>query len=90
MSALLKDEDVMTARQFEFSIVAEGVDPAADDFEDRFFEAGCDDALISVVRGSVILGFSREAKNFAHALLSAIRDVRAAGAKVVRVEPEPS
>ena len=60
----------------------------ADDFEDRFFEAGCDDASISVVKGTVVLSFSRGAKNFLHALVSAIKDVRAAGVMIVRVEPD--
>jgi hypothetical protein len=29
---------------FEFSIIASGLDPEAEDFADRFFDAGCDDA----------------------------------------------
>ena len=26
-----------------FTIIASGLDPEADDFEDRFFDAGCDE-----------------------------------------------
>ncbi|MGE0119937.1 MAG: hypothetical protein AB7S71_24445 [Dongiaceae bacterium] len=78
----------MSAQKFEFAIVAEGLDPDADDFEDRLFDAGCSDALVSVIKGSIVLDFTREGKNFAHAVTSAIRDVKAAGAEVVRIEPD--
>jgi hypothetical protein len=76
-------------KTFQFSFVVSGLDPQADDFEDRLFEAGCDDALISVIKGAVILDFDRQAGNFIHAMLSAYGDVRNAGANVVRVEPDP-
>ena len=33
-------------KKFEFSIIASGLDPAAEDFEQRFYDAGCDDAPI--------------------------------------------
>jgi hypothetical protein len=75
-------------RKFEFAVVAEGVDFDDPAFEDRFFEAGCSDALITVIKGSVVLEFTRAAKNFAHAIASAIRDVQRAGARVRRVEPD--
>ncbi len=74
--------------QFEFILVIVGIDPNDDAFEDRLYEAGCDDALVSVVKGSVVLDFTREAKNFAHAVSSAIQDVQRAGAQVVRIEPD--
>lgn len=74
--------------QFEFSLVLSGIDPDEAAFEDRFYEAGCDDALVSVVKGCVVLDFTREAKNFAHAIGSAIEEVRKCGASVVRIEPD--
>ena len=75
-------------KQYEFTIVASGLDPDADDFEDRFFEAGCDDATIAFVKGRILVEFQREAHNFGHALASAISDVRKAGAAVQRIEPD--
>lgn len=75
---------------YDFSLIATGLDPEAEDFEDRFFEAGCGDATISIMRGCIILDFAREAKSFAHAVVAAIHDVRSAGAAVVRVEPDPT
>ncbi len=74
---------------FEFTIVASGIDPEAENFEDTFFEAGCDDATIAFQRGALILEFAREAKSFIHALASAVRDVGKAGATVERIEPDP-
>jgi hypothetical protein len=75
-------------KQFSFTIVAMGVDPLDERFEDKFFEAGCEDATISFQRGVLLFEFSRWAKNFAHALVSAIEDVRSAGGRVVHVEPD--
>jgi len=72
----------------EFTIVASGLDSEADDFEDRFYEAGCDDATISFQKGVIILEFAREAPTFANALISAFADVQQAGARVERIEPD--
>lgn len=74
---------------FEFAIVASGADPRADDFEDRFFAAGCDDATVSFVRGVTVLVFAREAETLEAAIASAIADVRKTGVRVERVEPDP-
>lgn len=72
----------------KFTIIATGLDPNADDFGDRFFEAGCDDATLSFQKGVLIVEFDRDARTFSSALLSAIANVREAGAKVVHVEPD--
>lgn len=72
----------------EFAIIASGLDPEAEDFEDKFFEAGCDDATISFQKGAIILEFARQAKTFSRALISAFSDVQKAGAKVERFEPD--
>lgn len=72
----------------EFTIIASGLNPRADDFEDRLYEAGCSDATISFQRGAIIIAFAREAKDFAHAVISAFEDVQKAGAKIERFEPD--
>src|SRR6266851_551606 len=74
---------------FEFTIIASGIDPEAENFEDAFIEAGCDDATIAFQRGMLILDFARESKSFIHALVSAVRDVGNAGARIERIEPDP-
>ncbi len=73
----------------EFSIIAEGVDPTAEDFESRFYDAGCDDATISFQRGVIILDFARASETFEGAISSAIEQVTEVGGRVIRIEPEP-
>ncbi len=73
----------------EFSIVASGLDPAADDFESRFYTAGCDDATVAFQKGHIIVDFAREAELLDAAIASAVACVQKAGAKVERIEPDP-
>lgn len=73
----------------EFSIIASGLDPEADDFESRFYDAGCDDALVAFQKGHIILDFAREAESLEDAIAGAVAAVDQAGAKVDRVEPDP-
>lgn len=76
-------------KTYEFSIIASGLDPAADDFEVRFYEAGCDDATIAFQKGHIIVDFARQAETVSEAIASAVENVRSAGATVDRVEPDP-
>jgi len=69
----------------EFCIIASGLDPQAEDFERRFYDAGCDDATISFQGGRIIVDFSREAACRTAAVQAGIRDVQRAGATVERV-----
>ena len=85
LRAGVTDRDMQT---HEFAVVASGIDQNVENFEDIFFAAGCDDATISFQRGVTILDFAREAKSFSHALITAVRDVMNAGAKVERIEPD--
>jgi transcriptional regulator with XRE-family HTH domain len=75
-------------KNYVFTIIASGLDPQADDFENRFFEAGCDDATIAFQKGLIILEFARDAENFSHAIVSAFEAVQKAGAKIERFEPD--
>ena len=72
----------------QFTIIATGLDAGADDFEDRLFAAGCDDATIAFQRGVIVAEFDRAARTYIGALVSAVRDVRRAGATVLHVEPD--
>jgi len=71
-----------------FSIVASGLDPEMEGYEDRFYEAGCDDATLSFQRRVIIAEFAREALSFGEAVASAVEDIRKTGAKVERIEPD--
>jgi hypothetical protein len=76
-------------KTYEFSIIASGLNPEAEDFEQRFLDAGCDDATISFQKGHIIVDFAREAASIDAAIISAVECVNAAGAQVDRVEPDP-
>lgn len=71
-----------------FTIIASGLDIDSDDYADRLFESGCDDATVSVQKGVIVLEFDREARTFATALVSAVGDVIKAGARIERIEPD--
>lgn len=79
----------MIMQVFEFSIIASGLDPQANDFESRFYDAGCDDATVSFQKGHIIVDFAREAISIEEAIASAVECVEKAGAKIDRVEPDP-
>lgn len=75
--------------KYEFTIVASGFDPLTDaKFDDRFYEAGCDDATLSFQKGVIVLEFDRKALSFTDAITSAVENVKGAGAKVERIEPD--
>lgn len=74
--------------EFQFSYLVSGLDPHADDFADRFYEAGCDDATIMLTRGLVAVCFAREADNYSQAVVSSYRDVLKTGAHIERFEPD--
>lgn len=74
---------------FEFTIIASGLDPQAGDFEARFYDDRCGDATVSFQNGHTILDFEREAKSITEAIVTAISDAIAAGARIERVEPDP-
>lgn len=75
-------------REYEFTLVLDGVAELSPPVEDALFEAGCDDGTISLRSGRVFLTFARQAASLKDAIMSAIRDVNNAnlGAVVVRVD----
>lgn len=76
-------------KTYEFSVIASGLDPQADNYESRFYDVGCDDATISFQKGHTIVDFAREAESIDVAIASAVEEVVAAGGRVDRVEPDP-
>src|SRR5712692_6543367 len=75
-------------KEYDFTLVLTGFTELSSATEHALFEAGCDDATLSVRFGRVYLTFSRPAPTLKDAILSAIRDVRKAkiGADVLRVD----
>ena len=72
-------------KTYSFSIIVAGVDPDADNFADRFYEAGADDATVIYQGGVPYLDFDREARTFEDAVMSAQADILKAGATPVQV-----
>ena len=75
-------------REYDFALIIGNIKELTEGIENALFEAGCDDATASIQYGLLYLEFSRVAKSFKDAILSAIKDVRAAGigAEVFRVD----
>jgi len=73
---------------YDFTFVVGNADPHAEDFEDRFFKAGCDDATLVLMHGAVAACFNRTAETFKDAVFSAYEDILRAGATVDRFEPD--
>lgn len=73
---------------FKFTIIASGLHPDMEGFEDRFFEAGCDDATLSFQKGVIIVEFNRESVSFSHAVSTAYENVLRTGAAIERIEPD--
>ena len=76
-------------KTYEFTIIASGLDPEADDFETRFLEAGCDDATVGFQNGRILIEFSRDARSLTEAIVTAVEGALQGGAIVERVEPDP-
>jgi hypothetical protein len=76
------DEAAMSIHHFTLTITGLDFDDT-----DRLYEAGCDDALLSMTGGMMQLDFAREAPDLWTALNSAIENVWSAGAAVRHVEP---
>jgi hypothetical protein len=76
-------------KEYEFVLSLTGISELTQEVEDALFEAGCDDATLSVRLGRVYLTFSRKAVTAKDAIISAIQNVRQAGirADVLRVDP---
>lgn len=82
--------DATKAREteYDFVLILTGITEVTTEVENALFEAGCDDATISVRFGRVFLTFSRTANSPKDAILSALRDVQKAniGAGVLRID----
>lgn len=74
--------------EHDFALVVGGVPELTMEVEDALFEAGCDDATLSIQYGLLYMEFSRKTRSLKDALISAIRDVQKAGvgAVVLRVD----
>ena len=73
---------------YDFTFVVGNADPHSDDFEDVFFEAGCDDATLVLMHGAVAVCFDRKADSYKDAVFSAYDNVLSTGSTILRFEPD--
>ena len=73
--------------RYSFTIEIKGIDSDGEQYEDALYTAGCDDALVAVVNGRLMVDFDREASTYDSAVASAVCDVERAGAQIVHVSP---
>ncbi len=72
---------------YDFTFVV-NADPHAENFEDRFIEAGCDDATFVLLRGAAAICFDRDATSYKEAVFSAYKQIISTGVEVLRFEPD--
>ncbi len=74
--------------EHDFTLVLTGIAELTPEVENAVFNAGCDDATLSIRSGRAYMTFSRTAESMKDAIFSAIQAVRNAGigADVMRVD----
>jgi hypothetical protein len=78
----------MAVKNYEFTIVSNCPNADIASLSEKLFDAGCDDATVSLQKGVAIIEFDRESKNFFHALKSALGDVKSVGVEVLHIAPD--
>lgn len=88
MSDRTMQHDGACEAEHDFALIVGGISELNQKVEDALFEAGCDDATLSIQYGLLYMEFSRIAKSLKDAIIRAIHDVQKAGigAKVLRVD----
>lgn len=77
-------------REYQFTLVVDGLDLMNADHANALYEAGCDDASPAQQSGRGYIGFDRQADSLMDAILSACADVRKAdiGVEILRIDAE--
>ena len=73
---------------YHFTVVVRDARANLSELEDKFFEAGCDDALLCSYNETIYLEFDREADNAEQAVSSALNDIRSLGFHDLIVEEQ--
>lgn len=71
---------------YHFTIVVRDARSDLSELEDKFYEAGCDDALLCSYNGTVYLEFDREAETAEIAITSALENIQSLGYSDLIVE----
>lgn len=75
-------------KKYEFTLILKGPLELTEKIADELFEAGCDDGTPGTCNGVFSIDFHRESDSLEAAINSAIKNVKAAGYDVARVEIE--
>lgn len=73
-------------KKYDFRLILKGATELTDAIADELYESGCDDGTPGTCNGVFSIDFHREANSLEAAIGSAIKNVRAAGHDVERVE----
>ena len=73
--------------QYSFTVEISGGPANHPQYEDAIYEAGCNDALIAVVDGRMLLDFDRYAASYDSAVSSATHALEGIGATIINVSP---
>ena len=74
--------------KYEFSLILKGSPELTEEIADKLFQAGCDDGTPGTCNRVFSIDFRREADSLEAAINSAIKNVKAAGYDVERVQIE--
>ena len=73
----------------EFTLILSGISELTPEVTDTLYEAGFDDALVGMVNGVPYIDINhRESDSLEDTIRQAIRDVKKAGYRVIRVESD--
>ena len=67
--------------RYSFSIAVANFAGLEGEYEDALDDAGCDDALVAVVDGDLVVDFDREAPSYEQA----VSDLERSGASILRI-----
>jgi len=74
--------------EHDFALIVGGIPELTPQVQDALFEAGCDDATLSIQYGLLYVDFSRSANSLREAIITAVRDVLRSGlpVQILRVD----
>jgi hypothetical protein len=73
--------------QYSFTVEVGGAIVQNPHYQDVIYEAGCDDALIALIDGKMLIDFDRSAASYNNAVASAVAALEGIGATIVNVSP---
>ena len=73
--------------QYSFAVEVTGAITQNPHYEDVIYESGCDDGLIVITNGKMVIDFDRSAPSYDPAVASAIRDLQRIGVEIVKISP---